>query len=194
MLAGENPAGGIGPLIFNHFHAGVHEIPFLRLILFETRHSLLKKQQAQTMKTKNKLPLAQYNYEGIFMGSWEDVKTAAKFYGVSSTHISSKIGTNKYACFSRWRYTRSEKDIQPFFYWKENKIRLKLTRKVHQMVNGKIMKTWPSISEAARQHGIAESNISDACNSLRKDGTRKQSGGFEWKYADRNKKKFGKRK
>ena len=41
---------------------------------------------------------------------------------------------------------------------------------------------YPSISEAYRQTGISQGNISAVCN-----GHRKTAGGYHWKYLDNNK-------
>ena len=45
--------------------------------------------------------------------------------------------------------------------------------------SGEFVKEWPSLSEAYRQLGIAQSNI---CHCLK--GRKKSAGGFIWKYKD----------
>ena len=45
--------------------------------------------------------------------------------------------------------------------------------------DGKFLKTWTSITEAARELSLQDSKISSVCK-----GTRKSTGGFVWKYIE----------
>ena len=45
--------------------------------------------------------------------------------------------------------------------------------------DGKFLRTWTSITEAARELTLHDSKISNVCK-----GTRKSTGGFIWKYVD----------
>lgn len=44
--------------------------------------------------------------------------------------------------------------------------------------SGEFIRKWPSLKEASRQLGIAQSNICSCCN-----GKRKYAGGYVWRYA-----------
>ena len=58
--------------------------------------------------------------------------------------------------------------------------KLKLSKKVLQFTkSGEFIKEWVSAIEAARELGIARSNICKCCN-----GERQSAGGYVWRYAD----------
>ena len=44
--------------------------------------------------------------------------------------------------------------------------------------SGEFIREWPSLKEASRQLGIAQSNICNCCN-----GKLKSAGGYVWRYA-----------
>lgn len=62
------------------------------------------------------------------------------------------------------------------------KIGISNGRKVNMLdpATGKILKTYNSASEAARENGLDNSKISGVCN-----GRRKTTGGFGWEYSDK---------
>ena len=47
------------------------------------------------------------------------------------------------------------------------------------LIDGKFLRTWTSITEAARELSLHDSKISNVCK-----GIRKSTGGFIWKYVD----------
>ena len=56
---------------------------------------------------------------------------------------------------------------------------IKLSKKILQFTkSGEFIREWPSMREAERELGIAQSSICRCCN-----GKRKYAGGYVWKYA-----------
>lgn len=66
--------------------------------------------------------------------------------------------------------------------WRKNNaeaIRKRCCKPVDQYtLDGKFVKRWPSVKDAARELGLKQQSISQCCN-----GTRKTTGGFKWQHA-----------
>lgn len=57
---------------------------------------------------------------------------------------------------------------------------IKQGKKVHQYQDGKLLKTWNNLADAARALKVERSSIRRVCQ-----GKRKRAGGYEWEYVDR---------
>lgn len=64
---------------------------------------------------------------------------------------------------------------------RNKKVADKLSIKVIQLKNGKIINKFDSMTQAQRETKIPSSNISKCCS-----GERKNAGGYKWRYADEN--------
>ena len=53
-------------------------------------------------------------------------------------------------------------------------------------LNGKLLKVWPSATEAQRQAGFGQGNVSEVAN-----GNRKTAYGFTWEYVEREERNNG---
>jgi group I intron endonuclease len=126
-----------------------------------------------------------YSLNGKFIKTYESIAEAMYDTNCSNIHISCKH-PNKQRGGYLWRY---HGDTAPTAYippsrskkGEENRIEItkkKLNKKISQInKEGKVIKIYKSLSEAANQLGLSMGNISQAAN-----GKRPLAGGYKWKY------------
>ena len=130
--------------------------------------SKINKQRFFTKRVK------QYNMNGEFMLEYNSIKEAALETNTNPEKISEvynrhRLSTNNY----QWRFSDDEQDVLIQY----NAPTLK--KKVGQYLNGKLINTYDSFSQAARAIGGDEGAISRICS-----GVNKTHHGFEWKLVE----------
>ena len=125
------------------------------------------------MNWEKRRPVKQYLLDGKLIRKYKSISEAAHKTGISVGNISAcALGSCVQASGFVWRFERDS-------YKGENRHWKGKRREVLQYsIDGKKLKQYPSINEAARQTRIHHSNI---FNSLK--GKSKQAGGFVWRYA-----------
>lgn len=121
----------------------------------------------------SKSRVVQYSLEGEKMKLFSSMQEASKEVGVNASSISHVCrGKIRTAGGYMWRY---EGDPAP-----TQKTRNGSMRKVEQLTReGKVIRMWNSISEAAKELNISNSHITSVCK-----GKRCTTGGFMWGYVD----------
>ena len=122
----------------------------------------------------------QYDLEGNYIKTFNSILEASNEIGVLGEVISrccKRRKQSKSAGGFQWRYVDDCDDIGKIIY--EEKCGI--PKKVNQYnKNMELIKTWNSISEAAKELGLNTSNIINVC----KGGKQKTSGGYIWRYAN----------
>jgi hypothetical protein len=139
-----------------------------------------------------KRKVKQFSLDGLFLREWESIKLAseslttdkniAKKYAKKIGGVCAAKGRHRTLCGFMWRYSDTcdgNNNIKPFKNSNE--------KKINQLsLNGKLIKTWKSIMEAARY--IHPSNIKAASllisKRLRGISKTKEVFGFLWEYAE----------
>lgn len=113
----------------------------------------------------------QYNLDGTFSTTFEDLTTAGNSINVRKQDISRACwSTNHTLGGYLWSYEYKE----PFIVEPDNR-----KKQVVQFdLKGKELASYISASEASRKTGISKTCITRCCR-----GEREQSGGFLWKYS-----------
>lgn len=121
----------------------------------------------------------QYNLDGTFIRSFNSTTEASKLLNMSQTCIASACRKESFQSYNYlWRY-----ECDGYIYGENlpnNEIKFihKLSKPVYQYrLNGKLVKKYDSITEAAKEMNMATTNISKACN-----GTIKTAKGYIWRY------------
>lgn len=128
-------------------------------------------------------PVSQYTLKGKFVKTYNSSKEAGQATGVSSEYINDAARREvRPTANAYWRYGKpvSRINISMLENRLQNAMRTK-RKKVQQFtLEGKLIKTYNSISEAAKAMKMAScSNISYVCM-----GKYYSSKGYKWKYAE----------
>lgn len=128
-------------------------------------------------------PVYKYNLDGMFIAAYPSITEAAIQNGhkTSGTISQCCLGNIKTAYGFQWSFEYKDR-LEPvktkYQRCSESMTNGKLSKKVGQYsIDGKLIKVWPSMSEASRQMNISVPDIVRCCRGRRK--TRK---GFVWKY------------
>jgi hypothetical protein len=130
----------------------------------------------------NMRPIAQYTYEGKFIGKWDSASTAGEKLGISRSAITACVNKRiKSSGGFLWRYWKDTlgADIEPIIHGGESGCRRKPVARYTR--KGKFMDKWESAVEVSRVLGIAPSSICVCVNSSSKTG-HKTAGGYQWRY------------
>jgi len=127
-------------------------------------------------KSNSTKRINQYSIEGKFIKTWDSIEEASRKLSLNSSSIGKccrqEPSTHQIGGFI-WRYyndVKGKSDIAPVEY--------KAKRKVEQYtLDGTYLKTFDSVSLAAKEINSATTNISKCCK-----GKRKSAGGYIWKY------------
>lgn len=122
---------------------------------------------------KSKRAVCQIDRTGKLIAEYSSVTEAARANGASIGQISDVCSGKKLMCKGfAWYY--KEEYVQG--------VRKRVNghcKEVYQLsLDGKLIKTFKSITEAAKSTGIISQNISAACN-----GIQQTSGGYKWEFA-----------
>ena len=122
----------------------------------------------------NRKPVSQYTMDDVFVKSYFSITDAAKAMNVDHSSITSVCTNKRPSCKGfKWRFDGPPKEI----ILKKNQPKQHSQMKsVIQSRDGVDIKTFISVSEAARIVGVDSTNISKACK------TRGTSKGFNWRY------------
>ena len=132
---------------------------------------------------KSKLEIervCQYDLEGNYIYSYDSVIAAANETGVSKESIRRAcLGIRDTGGGYMWRrYNEKEIPYNIVAYSKEQKI--KGPRKIMQYsLNGEIITSYNSVSEAVRKTGINSKSIRETAK-----GKQNHAGGYVWKYVE----------
>lgn len=138
----------------------------------EGTHGLIRtKEHTEKITSSLKKKVKCFNTKGVLLNIYDSIKEASEKTGVQKSHISTcmngKLNTCKGLIF------RSYNDS---FY--KYSIRNKKTKQIIQSdKEGKFIKKWNSIAEAAKALDTKPQNISRVLN-----GSRKKHRGFQWSY------------
>lgn len=126
-------------------------------------------------ENKNYSHIDRYDLNGKFVKRYDSLQAASYDSGAWRTNITNCcLGRAAKAGDSMWRYAG---DNPPDAYRYRNK-REKGVQQI-DMNSGELLKTYSSISEAARELGLPRTNhISDVCR-----GIRAHCNGYTWRYA-----------
>lgn len=135
---------------------------------------------AQKNLERKKQKVTQYYKTGKSKRSFPSIKEAAEYTGISRSNISAVLkGAQQTAGGFVWRKGNSKRKINLEGYFDQWKVGYKEKRgiKIKQVSkNGKTIKVFPSITDAARADSITFASIWRA---LKKPG-QKQAGGSFW--------------
>lgn len=124
--------------------------------------------------------VCQYDLDGNFLNSYESVDVAVSETGVSKESIRRVCsGIRNTGGGYMWRrYLKAEIPQKISAYSKE--VQISEPRKIIQYgVNGEIVASYDSISEAVRKTGINAKSIRETAR-----GKQNHAGGYDWKYED----------
>ena len=146
------------------------------------KQSLKQRQLSSIRFTGNKYrakPVAQYDLDGKFIKAWECAMDVEKEWKIKHLHsgIAACCNDKKQKSHDyQWKYFYGDSsNIEPY----------KSTRKIEveqYSLDGKYIKTYESISSAARDNNTTPGNISKCCK-----GEAKITSGYQWKYVDDDK-------
>lgn len=143
------------------------------------KQSLKQRQLSSIRFTGNKYrakPIAQYNLDGRYIKTWECAMDVEKEWGIK--HLHSGIAAccnnkNQTAHGFQWKYYYGDNSNIESYKSARGKA-------VEQYsLNGEYIKTYKSVSSAARDNNTISGNISKCCK-----GELKMTGGYQWKYVD----------
>lgn len=127
-------------------------------------------------------PIAEIDEFNKVIATYPSVKKAAEFNHVDPHTIRDMLsGKTKFANGKKYRYLTDE-EIEQFGYQKGKEINIKKVAIIQLDLDGKYIKTYKSISEAAREIGKPNrtQEIRDCLN-----GKYSTAFGFVWKYKDK---------
>lgn len=138
-------------------------------------------QEEIKQKIYNRYPYlcCQLDKNGKLIKIWKDTKTACienNFKSIGNI-ISCCLNNRDLANGFQWCYIKDLNKRVNVKYKNKSTYNRKAVNQYSK--DGKFLKTWTSITEAARELSLQDSKISSVCK-----GTRKSTGGFVWKYAD----------
>ena len=146
----------------------------------------------QSYNEEKKRPVNQYDLDGNFIKQYESLTEAGKPYGNTSTiwraciqHVDEK-GCHTYTAYGyQWRYADDCDDIGKYIRPKSKRAKggnAHNAVKINQYdKNGKYIKTWECIKDAADFYNINVSTIVGALN----ESKNKNAKGFQWRrYED----------
>lgn len=135
-----------------------------------SKERIVKPESIQKTRLAHIISIEVYDIDANHLGSFESLTDAEKYTGVSNSNISA-VCKGKYKQFKGFIFRYSD-DNSPV-----EKVRCR--RKPVQMLtlNGKVIKEFKSIKEAAKELNIPDTHISDCCK-----GKYSQSGGYIWRY------------
>jgi hypothetical protein len=135
---------------------------------------------------RQQINVNQYDLSGNFIKFWTTITEASKTLNISDGGICDVAkGKGSTAGGFMWRYSKDypeNKNIEPVV------INKRKFREIDQLsLDGKLIKTWPTIREAAKNMPPLFSNNENAIiNRLKRRFTTKEAFGFIWKYSDDN--------
>lgn len=118
-------------------------------------------------------PVAQFDTEGNFINKYPSIQQAQRETKIHNIWSCIK-GKKKTSGGYQWKYADDCKNISKVVYRKSGKS----YKSVNQYdLDFNLIKTWDSISEAAKENSIYKSNIIAVCNNRQKT-----AGGYIWRY------------
>jgi len=135
---------------------------------------ILKNGRARTNPEFHMKPVSQYTKDDVFVRSYFSCTDAGRAMECDASQIIGVCKGKRPSCRGfKWKYGGPKKEVILKKHLPKQHSQMK---KVIQSKDGVDIKTYISVSEAAREIGVASTNISKAC--VRR-GTSK---GFNWRY------------
>lgn len=152
--------------------------------LDEKRKNILKqantgrkqsKEEIQKRTEKQKIKILQYDLEGNFVREWSSMREAANELNIYESGINACVnGKSKFSRGFIWK--RKENPIE--YVQKPKKVYMgKPFQVIQYTLEGLLIKTWISISEASKQTKTSKSSIIRCCKNKQKTANN-----FIWKY------------
>lgn len=154
---------------------------YTRTYYIKFPYEIIKQHQRKKEKLKiekvirNYKPIFQYDLDGNFVKKWLTISEASKELNISAPHTSQCLNSNfkQISGNFMWSYEYFEK-IPAFIpnYHKSKKV-------IQYSLSGDYMATYSSARQAAIKNNLDRTTVSRCA-----DGTRKNGGGYIWKYED----------
>lgn len=133
-----------------------------------------------------KLPILQYDKEGLFIKEWLSAKDAVKELKINYESINNCVrNKSKSAGNYVWRYKDPSRWSSPIYikniHSEEDKLKWPHKSVIQYDLQGNFIKIWNSASVAARFIDVTSSRLIGCCK-----GRSKTSKGFIWKYNIKN--------
>lgn len=135
------------------------------------------KEEIQKRAEKQKIKILQYDLGMNFIREWSSMREAANALGIHESGINACVnGKQKFSKGFLWK--RKENPIE--YIQKPKKVYMGKPFKVNQYnLDGLLIKTWISISEASKQTKTSKSSIIRCCKNKQKTANN-----FIWKYSN----------
>lgn len=129
----------------------------------------------QLIKEQHSIPILQYDLQMNFIKEWSSMREAANELGIYESGINACVnGKSKFSRGFIWK--RKENPIE--YVQKPKKVYMGKPFQVSQYtLEGLLIKTWISISEASKQTKTSKSSIIRCCKNKQKTANN-----FIWKY------------
>ena len=118
----------------------------------------------------------QYDLEGIYIASYPSANQASQATGISHGNICACCRNERnYAGEFQWKYKDSNKKIKTFKKITKVVKKTSIIQQIDKETN-LVIKEYPTLSSAGKEHKINIGNISECCQ-----GKRNTAGGYKWK-------------
>jgi hypothetical protein len=147
--------------------------------VWRTKGNIYRGALAKTPRTNQGKSVTQYDLKGNKVQTYESTRQAQQKIGVPSGAISAVArGKLKSSGGYIWLYNSNVKriNVQKHYASTYESIQRNSKRVVKYSLEGELLKTYASVSEAGREEGISAKRISSVIN-----GHSKSAGGFLWK-------------
>lgn len=118
----------------------------------------------------------QYDLDGVYVTSYLSANQASQLTGISHGNICACCRNERnYAGEFQWKYKNSDKKIKTFKKITKVVKKINIIQQIDKETN-LVIKEYPTLSSAGKEHKINVGNISECCQ-----GKRKTAGGYKWK-------------
>lgn len=141
-----------------------------------------KQKRGKGGENHNAVKINQYDLNGKYIKTWECIKDASNFYGITVSTIADSLNEEKHrnAKGFQWRRYKEYSDCLDIKKYERKRDYGYCMKSVNQYdINKNFIKTYRSGKEASIETNINQTCISQCCK-----GKAKTAGGYIWRYAD----------